>query len=94
MITAVRSYKSAVIHDKDGSVGGVPNSFIVINDGIAIDEACEMKPTWNAAVCKGDVGRVTIGGGGGGGGGLGGGPGAAKGGPGGPGAAKGAPAVR
>src|SRR5688572_2212411 len=59
------SYKSSVFHDKDGSVGGVPNSFIVINGGIAIDEACEIKPTWNAAVCKGDVGRMTVGGGGG-----------------------------
>src|SRR6185369_16343027 len=28
-------------------------------------EACEIKPTWNAAVCKGDVGRLTFGGGGG-----------------------------
>ena len=61
------SYRSAVFHDKDGSVGGVPNSFIVINDGVAIDDACEVKPTWNAAVCKGDIGRVNIGAGGGGG---------------------------
>jgi cell migration-inducing and hyaluronan-binding protein len=59
------SYKSSVFHDKDGSVGGVPNSFIVINGGIAMDDACEIKPTWNAAVCKGDVGRMTVGGGGG-----------------------------
>ena len=58
------SYKTSVFHDKDGSVGGVPNSFILINDGIAIDEACEIKPTWNAAVCKGDIGRMNIGGGG------------------------------
>jgi cell migration-inducing and hyaluronan-binding protein len=53
----------------DGSVAGVPNAFILINDendAIAIDEACEIKPTWNAAVCKGDVGRMTVGGGGGG----------------------------
>src|SRR5262249_17858523 len=63
------SYRTSVFHDKDGSVGGVPNSFIVINGGIALDEACEEKPTWNAAVCKGDVGRMTIGAGGGGGGG-------------------------
>ena len=61
MITAMGAIKSSVFHDKDGSVSGVPNSFIVINDGIAIDEACEVKPTWNAAVCKGDVGRMTIG---------------------------------
>jgi len=76
------AYKTAVIRDKDGSVGGVPNSYILINDGvndsIAADaEACEIKPTWNAAVCKGDVGRLNVGGGGGGGRG---GPGAAPGG--------------
>ena len=69
------SYRSSVFHDKDGSVGGVPNSFIVINGGIPLDEACEVKPTWNAAVCKGDVGRMNIGAGGGGGGGRGGAPG-------------------
>jgi cell migration-inducing and hyaluronan-binding protein len=82
------SYRSSVFHDKDGSVGGVPNSFIVINGGIAIDEACEVKPTWNAAVCKGDVGRMNIGAGGGGRGGAPGGRGGA------PGAAPGAAAGR
>jgi cell migration-inducing and hyaluronan-binding protein len=59
------SYMGAVFHDLDGSVGGVPDSYILINDendGIAIDEACEIKPTWNAAVCKGDVGRLAVGG--------------------------------
>jgi len=61
------SYRTSVFHDKDGSVGGVPNSFIVINGGIAPDDGCEVKPTWNAAVCKGDVGRMTVGAGGGGG---------------------------
>src|SRR5262249_43062364 len=75
------AYKTAVIRDKDGSVGGVPNSYILINDGvndsIAADaEACESKPTWKAAVWKGDVGRLNVGGPGGGGGGRGG-PGAA-----------------
>ena len=57
------SYKTAVFHDVDGSVDGVPDSFILINDpdnGIAIDKSCEIKPTWNAAVCKGDVGRMSI----------------------------------
>jgi cell migration-inducing and hyaluronan-binding protein len=70
------SYQTAVFHDQDGSVSGVPNSYILINDAndvIAIDEACEIKSTWNAAVCKGDVGRMTVGGGGGGGRGAGGG---------------------
>jgi hypothetical protein len=57
------SYKTAVFHDVDGSVSGVPDSYILINDennGAAIDEACEIKPTWNAAVCKGDVGRLAV----------------------------------
>ncbi|MBO9498027.1 MAG: G8 domain-containing protein [Novosphingobium sp.] len=59
------TYKTSVFKDVDGSVGGVPNSFILIddaNDAIAIDDACERKPSWNAAVCKGDVGRMTVGG--------------------------------
>jgi cell migration-inducing and hyaluronan-binding protein len=67
------SYKTAAYRDKDGSLGGGPNSYVLIHDGvndsIAVDaEACEIKPTWNAAVCKGDVGRLTFGGPGGGGG--------------------------
>ena len=88
-----QAYKTAVIRDKDGSLGAGPNAYVLINDGvndsIATDaEACEIKPDWNAAVCKGDVGRLNIGGPGGGGG-FGGprGPGAGPGGPGGPGAA-------
>jgi cell migration-inducing and hyaluronan-binding protein len=79
------SYQTSVFNDKDGSVSGVPNSYILINDendGIAIDENCEIKPTWNAAVCKGDIGRMTIGGGGGGRG-AGAGPGGGRGGRGG-----------
>jgi cell migration-inducing and hyaluronan-binding protein len=57
------AWKTAVIRDKDGSVTGVPDSSILINDGvndsIAVDtKACEIKPDWNAAVCKGDVGRM------------------------------------
>ena len=64
------AWKAAAIHDKDGSVGGIPNSYILIHDGvydsIATDaQACEIKPAWNAAVCKGDVGRLTFGGPGG-----------------------------
>jgi cell migration-inducing and hyaluronan-binding protein len=67
------SYKTAVFHDVDGSVSGVPDSYILINDendGLAIDATCEIRPTWNAAVCKGDVGRLAVGGPGGPGGGL------------------------
>src|SRR5262245_33488389 len=81
------SYKTAAYKDKDGSLGAGPNSYVLIHDGvndsIAVDaQACEIKPTWNAAVCKGDVGRLTFGGGGGG---FGGARGAGAG-PGGPGA--------
>ncbi len=57
------SYKTAVFHDVDGSVSGVPDSYILINDendGIAIDDTCEIRPAWNAAVCKGDVGRLAV----------------------------------
>ena len=59
------AWKTAAIHDKDGSVGGIPNSYILLNDGvndsIATDaQACEIKPAWNAAVCKGDVGRLSL----------------------------------
>jgi cell migration-inducing and hyaluronan-binding protein len=102
------AYKTAVIRDKDGSFGGGPDSYVLINDGvndsIAADPgACEIKPTWNAAVCKGDVGRLNVGGPGGPGGfggfggrgfgggarGAGAGPGAGNGGPGSPGGAAG-----
>jgi hypothetical protein len=80
-------YKTSVFNDKDGTITGVPNSYIVNITGIDVDEACEVKPTWNAAVCKGDIGRMNVGGGGGavGFGGFGGGRGA-----GGPGGGRGA----
>src|SRR5579875_169272 len=59
------SYKTSVFHDLDGSVDGVADSFILINDeddGIAVDtKACQIKPTWNAVVCKGDIGRLSVG---------------------------------
>jgi cell migration-inducing and hyaluronan-binding protein len=91
------SYQTSVFNDKDGSVSGVPNSYILINDandGIAIDDACEIKPTWNAAVCRGDVGRMTVGAPAGGGGRGGRGAGAAPGGRGGAAAAGGPGAGR
>jgi cell migration-inducing and hyaluronan-binding protein len=92
------SYKTAAYKDKDGSLGYGPNSYVLIHgaagvdDSIAVDtQACEIKPTWNAAVCKGDVGRMNIGGnaGGGRGGAPGGAPGGGRGGA--PGGAPGAP---
>jgi cell migration-inducing and hyaluronan-binding protein len=65
------SYKTSVFHDVDGSVTGVPDSFVLISDennAVAIDDACELRPSWNAAVCKGDIGRLALAGPGGGGG--------------------------
>jgi hypothetical protein len=57
------AYRTAVIHDLDGSVGGVPDSYILIHDGendsVATDEAsCVIQPTWRASVCPGDIGRL------------------------------------
>jgi cell migration-inducing and hyaluronan-binding protein len=55
------AWRGAAIHDKDGSVGGVPGAYIVLDNGIASDEeACEIKPAWGAAVCAGDMGRFSI----------------------------------
>jgi len=55
------AYKSAAFHDLDGSVTGIPDSYVVIDNGISADEdSCVMKPSWNAAVCKGDMGRLSI----------------------------------
>jgi len=57
------AWRGAAIHDKDGSVSGVPNSYIVLDNGIADDEqACTIKPAWGAAVCKGDFGHFAVGG--------------------------------
>ncbi|HEX2618420.1 MAG TPA: G8 domain-containing protein [Flavobacteriales bacterium] len=58
-------FKTAVFNDKDGTITGIPNSYIINNTGIDMDDACEARPTWNAVVCKGDVGRMNVGGGGG-----------------------------
>jgi len=55
------AYKSAAFRDLDGSVSGIPGAYIVIDNGIASDEdACEIKASWNAAICDGDLGRFSI----------------------------------
>ena len=57
------AWRGAAIHDRDGSVGGVPDSYIVIDNGIASDEqACRIRPDWHAAVCRGDFGHFSVGG--------------------------------
>jgi cell migration-inducing and hyaluronan-binding protein len=59
------AYKTATFKDRDGSLGLGPNYYVVIHDGvndsIAVDPAaCEIKLDWNAAVCKGDGGRMSF----------------------------------
>jgi len=55
------AYRSAAFHDLDGSVSGIPGAYIVIDNGIASHEgACKIRPSWNAAVCTGDMGRFSI----------------------------------
>jgi cell migration-inducing and hyaluronan-binding protein len=56
------AWRGASIHDKDGSVGGIPGAFIVLDNGIASDdEACEIRPDWGAAICRGDFGLFNLG---------------------------------
>ena len=57
------AYLTAAIHDLDGSATGVADTYIVIDNGIANDEACQLRPEWGAAVCTGDYGRLSLGGG-------------------------------
>jgi len=56
------AYRTAAIHDLDGSTTGIPDSYVLIHDGendsVATDDTCQIHPTWNASVCKGDIGRI------------------------------------
>jgi cell migration-inducing and hyaluronan-binding protein len=56
------AYRTLAIHDLDGTTTGIPNSYVLLNDGendsVATDDTCKIQPTWNAAVCTGDVGRL------------------------------------
>jgi len=58
------AYRTLSIHDLDGSVTGIPDSHIMLNDGendsVVTDDTCVIHPTWNASVCKGDVGRLNL----------------------------------
>ena len=55
------AYRSATFRDKDGSVTGKPGAYIVIDNGIAAHESqCEIKSSWGAAICQGDMGRLSI----------------------------------
>jgi cell migration-inducing and hyaluronan-binding protein len=56
------AYRTAAIHDLDGSTTGMGDSYVLIHDGendsVATDDTCTIHPTWNASVCKGDIGRI------------------------------------
>ena len=55
------AYRSAAFRDTDGSVGGIPGAYIVIDNGLASDEEnCEIRASWNAAICNVDMGRLSI----------------------------------
>jgi len=58
------AYRTLSIHDLDGSVTGIPDSHIMLNDGendsVVTDDTCVIHPTWNASVCTGDVGRLYL----------------------------------
>src|SRR6185295_6140363 len=56
------AYRTAAIHDLDGSTTGIPDSYVLIHDGendsVATDDTCKIQPTWDASVCAGDIGRI------------------------------------
>jgi cell migration-inducing and hyaluronan-binding protein len=55
------AYRSAAFRDLDGSITGIDGAYIVIDNGIASDEeSCEVKASWGAAICTGDMGRFSI----------------------------------
>jgi cell migration-inducing and hyaluronan-binding protein len=57
-------YKTLSFRDLDGSVTGIPDSHVMLHDGendsVVTDDTCKIEPTWNASVCKGDVGRLNL----------------------------------
>jgi hypothetical protein len=55
------AYRSAAFRDRDGSVTGQPGAYVVIENGIAsLEDTCEIKSSWGAAICRGDLGRLSI----------------------------------
>jgi hypothetical protein len=51
------AYRTAAIHDLDGSTTGIPDSYVLLHDGendsVATDDTCEIHPTWNASCARG-----------------------------------------
>jgi hypothetical protein len=57
-------YRTLSFRDLDGSVTGIPDSHVMLHDGendsVVTDNTCKIEPTWNASVCKGDIGRLNL----------------------------------
>jgi len=57
-------YRTLSFRDLDGSVTGIPDSHVMLHDGendsVVTDDTCRIEPTWNASVCKGDIGRLNL----------------------------------
>jgi cell migration-inducing and hyaluronan-binding protein len=58
------AYRTLSFRDLDGSVTGIRNSQVLLNDGendsVVTDDTCKIQPTWNASVCEGDIGRLNL----------------------------------
>ena len=58
------AYRTLSFRDLDGSVTGIPDSQVLLHDGendsVASDDSCEIRPSWNASVCTGDIGRLNL----------------------------------
>jgi cell migration-inducing and hyaluronan-binding protein len=58
------AYRTLSFRDVDGSVTGIPDSQVLLHDGendsVVTDDTCEIRPTWNASVCTGDIGRLNL----------------------------------
>jgi hypothetical protein len=58
------AYRTLSFRDRDGSVTGIRNSQVLLHDGendsVVTDDTCKIQPTWNAAVCTGDIGRLNL----------------------------------
>jgi hypothetical protein len=58
------AYRTLSFRDLDGSVTGIPDSQVLLHDGendsVVTDDTCKIEPTWNASVCKGDIGRLNL----------------------------------
>jgi hypothetical protein len=66
------AWQRLAIHDLDGTTTGMGDSYILLYDGennsVAADNTCKVQKSWNAVLCKGDIGALNVGAAGGAGG--------------------------